>query len=377
MKDETEAVHDDFSFQSRPLMPPIFQTSAYALPEGVKYRYTRENNPTVEYLNNKIASLERTDKAASFSSGMGAITTVLLRHLRPGKRVLIHSDVFARTLHFLKNFLSEWNIQTTISGPGTDSLLQSYDGHDIVFVESISNPTLRVHDIERISHSIEEESLLIVDSTFATPVNVNPIKLGADVVIHSGSKFLSGHNDVIAGFAAGQSKVIEEIDQFRKTMGESLDPFAAYLTIRGIKTLSIRMRQSEASALKISDELLASGLVNHVFYPGLNDHPDYEITKRQMRGFGGVLSFSLKKKIQKQEELFASLKTIVSANTLGGTNTTISHPATMSHRSYSVEEMKNAGFDDGLYRLSVGLENWNDISEDLLSAIKRAVNAGD
>jgi cystathionine gamma-synthase len=374
LRDNTSYVRENGKFSYLPLTTPIYQTSAYVMPDGAAFRYTREANPTVSQLNAVISKLENADSAAAFSSGMGAVTTVLLHKLRPGTSVLIHYDVFARTLKFLRDFMSLYGIKTTVAGPGTDSLLRSYNGQDVVFVESISNPTLRVQDLKRIREEIKSNSILISDSTFATPVNLKSLDAGADIVIHSGSKFISGHNDVIAGVVAGGSDFIKGLDDFRKTLGETLDPFAAYLMLRGIKTLHVRMKESGESALKISKNLKKLQGIGKVLYPGLPEHPEHEIASRMLRGFGSVVSFSIDQEDMDFEQFMRALSIITPANTLGGVNTTISHPATMSHRGLTSEERKAAGIDDSLFRLSIGLEDPSDLIEDISNAMQKATN---
>lgn len=370
MRDETTYLNEYGDFSFSPLIAPIYQTSAYLLPEGESFRYSREANPTVADLANYLAKLEHAESCSAFSSGMGAITTTLFHFLRPGDSVLIHADVFARTLKFLKDFLSQWGVTTTVSDSGTDSLLSSYRGQKVVFVETIANPTIRVHDLQRIRESIGTETVLIADSTFATPVNLNPCELGADVVIHSGSKFLAGHNDVISGFALGREKMIEQVEVLRRTVGDTMEPFTAFLVKRGMKTLDIRVKKSNASAQRIAESLLSLDQVHSVSYPGLKDFPDHEIAAKQMKGFGSVLSFTLKPNSVNRMLLLKSLKLARPANTLGGVNSTLSHPATMSHRSFTRAELKSAGFDENLYRVSVGIEAWEDLFEDLQRALK-------
>lgn len=372
MKDETTYSVETGSFKYSPLVTPIYQTSAFGLPEGIEYRYSREANPTVEDLTAFLARLEKVRFCSAFSSGMGAISSVFLHFLRPGDSVLIHADVFARTLKFLRDFLSQWGVKTTVSGTGTEALLSKFSGQKVVFVETISNPTLRVHDLKRIRDTIGDGPLLITDSTFATPVNLNPASFGSDVIIHSGSKFLSGHNDVIAGFALGNQERMQELESFRKTIGDTMDPFTAFLVKRGLKTLRLRVTNSNASASKIAESLCSTDLIQSIHYPGLMEHPDHEIAAKQLKGFGSVVSFSVRADSIDLADFMRNLKLAVPANTLGGLNSTISHPATMSHRSFSNEEMSAAGFDQNLFRLSLGIEAWEDILEDVQTALRKA-----
>lgn len=351
---------------------PIYQTSSFELPRGVRYRYSRENNPTVEALSNKIAEMEGYTAGNSFSSGMGAITTTLLAFLRPGSTILIQRGLFARTYKFITSFLAEFGVNVKVSEPGTENLLNLIDDHvDLVFIETLTNPVLRVNDIRAISEKCSDKgSILVNDSTFTTPYNLKNADFGTSVVLHSASKFLSGHNDLIAGVLAGKDDLVEKIDLMRRNLGASLDPHTAFLVMRGIKTLALRMEKINANALKISEELESSGLFGSVIYPGLDTHPDHDIAERILKGYGGVVALDLNCKSRETLNFLSKLKLIKPANTLGGINTTVTHPATMSHRGLTDEEKKLAGIGEGIVRLSVGIEDHNDLIEDLIHAIK-------
>ncbi len=353
---------------AKPLTFPIYQTSSYIVPEGIKYRYSREYNPTVENLGLKIKELEYAEDYNVFSSGMGAITTTLLSLLKPGDRALTHLDTFARSYHFFKDFLRNWGIKTDISNPGTDNIIKNIKNDTkLVFIESLTNPILRVNDIKEISEKCRDaDAILIVDSTFSTPVNINPIKLGADIVIHSASKFISGHNNVISGLAAGRSDLMEKIDAMRRTLGTSLDPNSAFLTDNGMKTLNLRMEKINNNSMEIAKFLNSNKKVKNVIYPGLESHPDHEIAKEYMRGYSGIIDFEINGDVN---NFFKKLKLIVPANTLGGVNTIIANPFTMSHRSLNNDELKILNVNDKLMRLSAGIENYNDIINDLNNAL--------
>ncbi len=347
------------------LVFPIYQTSAYRMPDGEKFRYSREANPTVSELGRIISVLEGAEMTSPFSSGMGAITTTLLNVLRPGNTLAVTRDCFARTFRFATDFLARFGVKVIVSSPGTENLLAASRSSDAIFVESISNPVLRVYDIERLSAEKLESCKLIVDSTLATPICQKPLKLGADIVIHSLSKFISGHNDIIGGSASGCTELISDIDNLRRTLGASMDPNTAFLTIRGIKTLEIRMDRINSNALKLARTLENDRRFHNVRYPGLTSHPDHAVAKRLLHGFGGVITFDLPNMRGEPARMFRSLRKIEAANTLGGVNTTISHPATMSHRSLSSGERKDVGFSEYTFRLSVGLEDPEEIFEDL------------
>jgi cystathionine gamma-synthase len=370
LRDGTKVTKEGIDQETGAITTPIYQTSSYAYPIGEKYRYSREVNPTVLKLAEMIADLEEAEMGVAFSSGMGAISSTLLTLVKPGSKVLIHRDMFGRTYRFFNDFLKSWGVKVDVANPGKIIEAAASDKYDIVFVENISNPILRVVDVVTLSKVCRENnSLLIVDSTFATPINQKPIVQGADIVLHSASKFIAGHNDVIAGLAAGKKDYMTKIDLIRRTLGTSLDPHAAYLVIRGMKTLKIRMDVINSNSLKIAEFLMEHPKVRTVYYPGLKTHPDYEIARKVLKGFGGVVSFDVKGTMEDSIRLMNKFNVILAAQTLGGVNSTISHPATMSHRTLSPEERKLVGITDTMLRLSVGIEDVDDLIEDLDKAL--------
>lgn len=344
---------------------PIHQTSAYLMPEGEKYRYSRESNPTVEELARVMGVLENAESATVFASGMGAISTTLLALSKPGTRILVHKDSFARTYRMITGFMKEWGCKAIVPEIGNEGFLDRAGEADIVFLESLSNPILRVFDVDAIAERVHANNgTLIVDGTFATPINQRAYDHGADIVIQSLSKFISGHNDTIGGSAAGRKDIIEKIDLFRRTLGTTMDPNTAFLTLRGIKTLHTRMKQINGSALEVARELSKDPAYRNVRYPGLPDHPDSEVAERMLRGFGGVVTFDLARDVEPVMAM-KSLRVVAPANTLGGANSTISHPSTMSHRSLTPDEKNALGITDRTYRLSVGLEEPGAVLEDV------------
>lgn len=371
MKEGTKVVREDFEDNTGAINTPIYQSTAFRFPEGEKYRYSREANPTTLELSKKIAEIEGGEIGVSFSSGMGAISTTLLTLLKPGSSLLVTMDMFGRSLRFCNDFLREWGVEVEIAKPGNNNLLElSKIHHDVIFVESITNPLLRVIDIETLSKIAKENgSLLIVDSTFASPINQKPIGLGADIALESASKFLAGHNDVIAGVAAGPSSIMTKIDLMRRTLGTSLEPQPAYLVLRGLKTLKIRMDVINKNAMQIAEFLEDHPKVQKVYYPGLKSHPDYSIAKRVLKGFGGVVSFEVRGTMNDAIRVMQNLKVIIPAQSLGGVNSLISHPPTMSHRTLTPEERKIVGINESLLRLSVGIEEVEDLTEDLDKAL--------
>lgn len=370
MREGTKVTIEGYDEETGAITTPIYQTTSYVFPIGEKYRYSREVNPTVLRLGEKIAELEEAEMGVAFSSGMGAISSTILTLAKPGSKILIHRDMFGRTYKFFTDFLRSLNIEIDVANPGEIIEKAKEKKYDIVYVETISNPLLRVVDIPELSKICkEEETLLVADATFSTPINQKPYVQGANIVLHSASKFIAGHNDVIAGLAAGSKELMTKIDLMRRTLGTSLDPHAAYLVIRGMKTLKIRMDVINSNAMKIAEFLQEHPKVKAVYYPGIKSHPDYEIARRVLKGFGGVITFDIKGTMNDSLNLMRKLKIILPAQTLGGVNSTMSHPATMSHRTLTPEERKLVGITDTMLRLSVGIEDANDLIEELDKAL--------
>ncbi|MCG3108439.1 hypothetical protein L3N51_00720 [Metallosphaera sp. J1] len=373
MRESTKSVRESIDPTTGAITTPIYQTSAFLYPEGEKYRYSREVNPTVLELGKKIAELEGAEAGLAFSSGMGAISTTLLTLLRPGMKLLVHVDMFGRSLRFTKDYLSSWGVKVDVAPASDQRMLEMMSaGYDVVMVESITNPLLRVIDLERVGKACSEVgATLLVDSTFATPINQRPLEFGASLAIHSASKFIAGHNDVITGLIAGRGELVRAIDQMRRTLGTSLDPHPAYLTIRGMKTLKIRMDVINRNAQQVAEFLEAHPKVAKVYYPGLKSHESHSVARRVLKGFGGVVSFEVKGGAEEALKVMKSTSIIIPAQSLGGVNSLISHPATMSHRTLSPEERRASGIGDSLLRLSVGIEDVEDLIEDLDKALAK------
>lgn len=371
---------DSFPVRDRVIEPafsltfPIFQTASYSIPEGERYRYGREANPTVEELERQISIYEKTEETVCFSSGMGAISTSFFQLLKPGDRIVTTIDTFARSSRLISGFLKKWGIIPVISNPGTEALLSNITENCVVFLESISNPLLRVYDIRRIAERVHSlGGKLICDSTFSTPENMNAHVLGADLVINSLSKFMAGHNDVIGGSASGDRELVQQIDNLRRTLGTNMDPNTAYLSLRGLKTLSLRMKEINKNGISVARNLQTVDKIKNVNYPGLDTHPDYDYSKNVLKGYGGVMTFDIDGISGKQDKLFKNLRLIQPANTLGSVNSVISHPKSMSHRSLSADELAMIHVSDNTFRLSVGIEDSESIIEDLKIAIRSVV----
>jgi len=374
LNDQTRIVMDKVEGETGSLVFPIYQSSAFQLPKGEKFRYSRENNPSVEALCEKINELEGSEAGNCFSSGMGAVTTTLLSLISPGKTVLVQRDIFARSYIFITQFLKNWGVNVLVADPGTDSILKFRDHDvDLIFIESITNPTLRVTDIERIRSSFPRgKTIIVTDATFATPVLQKPLSLGSDLVLHSLSKFMSGHNDVIGGYVGGRKDLMTLIDQNRRMLGPSMDPNTAFLVNRGMKTLFVRMRQAGNTAFSIAEKIAGIDGVKVVHYPMLENHPDFLRYGEMLDGKPAIVSFELDLSRVDPQKFMSSLTLILPANTLGGLSTTITHPPSMSHRTLSEDERNRAGIKPGIMRLSVGLESEDDLLSDLKNAISKS-----
>ena len=362
---------------------PIVQNAAFEYPdvdewiEVSLYRkpgdiYSRTTNPTVRAFEEKLAALEGAEDATACSSGMAAINNTLMCLLRPGDVAVSIKDTYGATyLHFAE-ILPEFGIQTRIcETTDYDELERSVsEGCRLIYLESPTNPTLKVVDIARIAAAAKRvDALTVVDNTFASPINQNPLALGADIVIHSASKYLGGHSDVIGGVVCGSRELIEKIFLWRNLCGACLDPHAAYLLIRGMKTLHLRVAQQNRSAMRIAEFLQGHPKVTVVNYPGLPGHPSHNVAARQMRGFGGVLSFALEGQFDALRRFLPLLKYVRKAANLGQVDSIAGPPATTSHVECTAEERAAAGIPETLIRLSVGVEDTDDLIEDLRHAL--------
>lgn len=336
------------------------------------YIYSRNTNPTVKALEEKIRILESAEASTSFATGMGAISNTLFALLAPGKRVVSIKDTYGGTSKIFLEFLPPFNINVKLCDTADHEQLESEiaKGCDLLYLETPTNPTLKVIDIKRLAAAGKKAgAVVVVDSTFATPVNQSPLKLGADLVIHSATKFLCGHSDAMGGLLCGKRELVEKVFRFREINGASLHPESAYMIARGMKTLELRIERQNMSALKIARFLKAHGKVSDVFYPGLETHPGHAIAKKQMSGFGGVMSFSLRGNYDQVEKFLPKLKLAHLAASLGSVSTLAGPPKTTSHVELTDEQRKLLGIPESLIRYSVGIENVEDLIEDLDNAL--------
>lgn len=335
--------------------------------------YGRYGNPTVTAVERKLAALDGGDDAVLFASGMAAITSTLLTILPAGAHIVITDDCYRRTRQFCLTFLKRFGIETTVVPMGDYEAMEAAivpKKTRLILSESPTNPYLRIADLDRIAQLGQRHRLLtVIDSTFATPINQRPLEWGIDLVIHSATKYLSGHNDILAGVVVGRGDRIRALRESRGVLGGIVDPHAAFLLDRGLKTLGVRLGQQNASALAIARFLEAHPAIERVWYPGLPSHPDHEVAAAQMVGFGGVVTFEVKGDLQTTGQFIDRLRIPYIAPSLGGVESLIEQPALMSYYEKTSEERAALGIKDNLVRLAVGIEDTDDLIEDLEQAL--------
>jgi cystathionine gamma-synthase len=334
--------------------------------------YSRNTNPTVHAFEEKVRILEGAEAATSFATGMAAISSTLFTLLSPGDRVVSIKDCYGGTSKIFSEFLPRFGIEVIQCDTNNPAEIETQiaRGCRVLYLESPTNPTLAIVDIARLSAAAHRiGATVVVDNTFATPINQNPLSLGADLVLHSATKFLGGHADALGGVIVGPGQLIARIYHFREIAGASLHPESAYLLLRGMKTLHLRVRQQNASALAIARFLSAHPRVTTVFYPGLETHTHHDVAVRQMRGFGGVLSFLLDGGFEAVREFLPRLEWAHRAANLGAVETIVGPPATTSHVENTAEERRALGIPEGLVRYSVGIEDTDDLIADLTQAL--------
>lgn len=333
--------------------------------------YGRNTNPTVAVLEEKLRLLEGAEDATSFATGMAAVSATLFTLLSPGDRVVSVRDTYGGTSQVFEAFLPRFGVGVTLTETDDDALeTEIRKGLKVLYLETPTNPTLKILDIERLSRLAHESgATVVVDNTFATPLNQHPLALGADLVLHSATKFLSGHADALGGLAAGTTALVREIYHFREINGATLHPEAAYLILRGMKTLGLRIAQQNRSALTIARRLASHPKIEAVHYPGLETHLRHDVAKRQMAGFGGVLAFSLKGGFEAVRTFLPKLRLAHLAANLGSVETVAGPPRTTSHVELTAAERAALGIPEGLVRYSVGIEATEDLLADLDQAL--------
>jgi cystathionine beta-lyase/cystathionine gamma-synthase len=378
MKFATRAVHvgNDPDSVTGAIMPPIYMTSTYIQEEPGEskgYEYTRAHNPNFTILEKVLASLEGAEYATVFSSGLGALTA-LISTLSQGDKVIAINGLYGGTYRLFNSVFNRFGIQFQSITPTTinelDHLLETKPKW--LFFETPTNPLLEVFDIAAFAGAAKRHEILtIVDNTFASPYFQNPLKWGVDVVWHSTTKYIGGHSDVIGGVAMTNSGTMKkQLDFARKAIGVNPSPFDTWLLTRGVKTLALRMEQHQRNAMAIANFLENHSKVKKVYYPGLESHRNHAIAKKQMTGYGGMLSVEFNLSLERTKKLISSFTLFSLAESLGGVESLVSHPATMTHASIPQEERQRMGISDGLVRFSVGIEDPEDLIADIVAGLE-------
>lgn len=384
---ESKLIHGgEFEDQFGSATVPIYQTSTFKFKNaqhgadcfaGVSegYIYTRIANPTIRALEKLVAELENGYDGIATSSGMGAITSIYMSLLSNESHLISTAAVYGPARVILEKDLSRFGVQASFVNTSDLNAIKSAirENTKMLYIETPANPTMELTDIRACAEIAKKNNLiLVVDNTFATPYLQKPLDLGADVVLHSVTKFLNGHADIVGGVIVTREKELyKKIRHMMVYMGCNMDPHQAYMVIRGLKTLSLRVERAQLNAQKVAEFLIAHPKVAWVKYPGLTSHPQYQLAKQQMRGFGSMISFGLKGGLEAGRKLMDSVQLALLAVSLGGVETLIQHPASMTHASVSNEEKLKAGITDDLVRLSVGIENVEDIINDLKQALEK------
>jgi cystathionine gamma-synthase len=343
-----------------------------ALGEKPGHIYGRNTNPTVQVFEEKVRQLEGAEAATSFATGMAAISNTLFTLLSPGDRVVSVKDTYGGTNKIFIEFFPRFSIEAALCDTTDHEQIEREidKGCALLYLESPTNPTCKIIDIERLAKRTHDAgAVVVVDNTFATPINQNPLELGADLVIHSATKFLGGHADALGGVVCGVQDLVQRIYHYREINGATLHPEAAYLLLRGMKTLHLRVRQQNENAMRIARYLNEHPFIEAVFYPGLETHTHHEIARRQMRGFGGMLSFQLKGDFDTVRTFLPRLKYAHRAANLGAVETVVAPPATGSHVELTAEERAAMGIPETLVRYSAGIEEADDLIADLEQAL--------
>jgi cystathionine gamma-synthase len=371
------------------LIEPVLQTATYTFEDtadlcgfmearmwgqaGDRTEYGRYGNPTVAAAESRLAALEGAGDAVLFSSGMAAITTVLLAMLPTGAHLVITDDCYRRTRQFCATFLKRLGITCSVVSMGDYGAMEKAIRSEtrLLVSESPTNPYLRVLDLEALAGIARRHRVkTLVDATFATPFNVRPLEWGIDLVVHSATKYLAGHNDLLAGVVAGEAGLIASLRNALGVMGAISDPHNAGLLVRGLKTLGLRIERQNQSGQAVAEFLEAHPAVEQVWYPGLKSHPDHAIAAAQMKGFGGVVSFTVRGDLEAASRVVDALQIPQLATSLGGPESLVSQPALMAHYDLSSEERRALGIRDNLIRLALGIEDTKDLIEDLGQALK-------
>ena len=383
---ETAAVHGAAELEKKngPVTPPIYQTSTFEVTDNEEQQrvtttdryYTRWGNPTITLAEQTIAELEGTDAARTFASGMGAITSTVMAFLKAGDHIVSQQDVYGGVAKFFTQWLPKMGIETTFVDT-TD--YEQYEravrkNTKLLYLESPTNPSLRVVDFQKAVTLARKHGLIsLIDSTFGTPINQRPAEYGIDLVMHSGTKYLSGHADLTCGVVCGRQELMDQLWETRTTLGNCMDPHAAWMLTRGLKTLAVRVARQNENALRVAEFLSRHAKVRKVHYPFLENHPQHTIARAQMSGGGGMVTFEVEGTGKDACRVSEAMRLFTLATSLGGVESLVSIPVLTSHAMISAELRKKMGVTEQMVRLSVGIENGDDLIADLERALQAVV----
>jgi cystathionine beta-lyase/cystathionine gamma-synthase len=380
---ETKAVRGaaDLEKKNGPLGTPIYQTSTFQVTDndeqirvaGSDHYYTRYGNPTNTVAEKTIAELEGVDAALTFASGMGAVTTTIMALLKNGDHVVAQRDIYGGVSKFLTQWLPKMGIETTfVDTTDYEQYVRAIRPNTkLLYLESPTNPTLRVVDFKKVAAVAREHKLLsMIDATFGTPINQHPAEFGIDLIMHSGTKYLAGHSDLLCGAVAGRHELIERIWETRTTLGNCMDPHASWVLLRGLKTLAVRVARQNENALRVAEFLAEHAKVRSVHYPFLKSHPQYAVARQQMSGGGGMVTFEVEGTGEDARRVSEAMRLFTLATSLGGVESLVSIPVLTSHAMISAETRAQMGVTEEMVRLSVGIENADDLIADLEHALE-------
>ena len=369
--------------KGKPVIPPVHLTATYKFDQSDDlidvvqnrsgYLYSRWDNPSVVEVEKELAALEGYDKALGFGSGMAAVTTAIMANVHAASRIVAIRELYGGTFEFFNDVLPKLNVEVVFVTCGDLGLLlkEIEKGVDVLYLETPTNPLLRIVDVKPLAAAAHKQgAVVMLDSTFASPINQRPLDLGVDVVIHSATKYLGGHHDITAGFLCCNTPYFDNLWTHRKILGGVMDPLTAFLALRGLKTLELRIQRQNKSAMQIAVFLEKHAKIKTVYYPGLSSHPDHEIANRQLRGFGGMLSFEVDGDFDQTKLFMDRLKVIKLATSLGGVTSLANQPITNTHAGLSPENRAKAGISESLVRLSVGIEPVETLIDDLKDALE-------
>lgn len=382
-RSETAAVHGaaDLEKKNGPVAAPIYQTSTFEVTDNEEQQrvtttdryYTRWGNPTITVAEETVAALEGVEAARVFASGMGAITSTILALLKAGDHIVAQRDIYGGVTKFFSQWLPKMGIETTFVDTS------DYEQHarairpntKMLYLESPTNPALRVVDLKKAAGLAKQRGLLsMVDSTFGTPINQHPAEYGIDLVMHSGTKYLSGHADLTCGVVCGRQELMDQLWETRTTLGNCMDPHAAWLLIRGLKTLAVRVARQNENGMRVAEFLQQHAKVRRVHYPFLKSHPQYAVAREQMSGGGGMVTFEVEGTGEDARRVSEAMRLFTLATSLGGVESLVSIPVLTSHAMISAEQREKMGVTEQMVRLSVGIESADDLIEDLERALE-------